>query len=143
MKSKLKKDIYDEYTKGFWEAAEEAAREVATWPAWKRLEGHRMTQNKRLRIPIEKVCAGDRFFFDSDDLKGTFVMEKIEVLCADYDNPYEISHQGAECYFKREQDGQAAMWPAWIESCWVCILPDAVSGLSTRPTPGNVLNAQR
>lgn len=39
MKSKLKKDIYDEYTKGFWEAAEKAVQEVKTWPAWKRLEG--------------------------------------------------------------------------------------------------------
>lgn len=39
--AKLEKQTDTPETKAFWEAAEEAAREVATWPAWKRLEDHR------------------------------------------------------------------------------------------------------
>jgi hypothetical protein len=38
MMSNLKKKKDDEESKRFWETAEKAAREVAEWPAWKRLE---------------------------------------------------------------------------------------------------------
>ena len=34
----LKKQTNNEDMKKFWESAEEAAKEVAGWPAWKRLE---------------------------------------------------------------------------------------------------------
>jgi hypothetical protein len=38
MMAVLKKQKADAETKRFWESAEQAAREVANWPAWKRLE---------------------------------------------------------------------------------------------------------
>lgn len=45
----LRKKIDDDESRRFWDAAKETAREVETWPAWKRCE----TTERKARAPTQ------------------------------------------------------------------------------------------